>query len=61
MLEAIEGKPLSIIGEIDTNEEYGVAVRKSNPELLETINDGLTMLMADPYWEELKTKYGMVD
>ena len=61
MLEAIEGKPLSIIGEIDTNEEYGVAVRKSDPELLETVNDGLTMLMADPYWEELKTKYGMVD
>lgn len=61
MLEAIEGKPLSIIGEIDTNEEYGVAIRKSDPELLETINDGLTMLMADPYWEELKTQYGMVD
>ncbi|WP_048152522.1 ABC transporter substrate-binding protein [Methanolacinia paynteri] len=61
MLEAIEGKPLSVIGEIDTNEEYGVAIRKSDPELLETINDGITMLMADPYWEELKTKYGMVD
>lgn len=61
MLEAIEGKPLSIIGEIDTSEEYGVAIRKSDTELLETINDGITMLMADPYWEELKTKYGMVE
>ncbi|ADN35180.1 extracellular solute-binding protein family 3 [Methanolacinia petrolearia DSM 11571] len=61
MLEAIEGKPLSIIGEIDTNEEYGVAIRKSDVELLETINDGLTQLMADPYWEELKTEYGMVE
>jgi polar amino acid transport system substrate-binding protein len=61
MIEAIEGKPLSIIGEIDTGEEYGVAIRKSDPELLATINDGITMLMADPYWEELKVKYGMVE
>ena len=61
MLEAIEGRPLSIIGEIDTNEALGAAIRKSDPELLATINDGLTMLMADPYWEELKTKYSMVD
>ncbi len=61
MLEAIEGKPLSIIGEIDTNEEYGVAVRKSDPELLENVNDGITMLMEDPYWDELKAQYGMVD
>ncbi|WP_421909226.1 transporter substrate-binding domain-containing protein [Methanolacinia petrolearia] len=61
MLEAIEGKPLSIIGEVDTNEEYGVAIRKSDVELLETINDGLTQLMADPYLEELKTEYGMVE
>ena len=61
MLEAIEGKPLSIIGEIDTSEEYGVAIRKADVELLETVNDGITMIMADPYWEELKTKYGMVE
>ena len=61
MLEAIEGKPLSIIGEIDTNEEYGVAIRKSDTELLETVNDGITMLIADPYWEELKVKYGMIE
>ncbi|MDI6875488.1 MAG: transporter substrate-binding domain-containing protein [Methanomicrobiales archaeon] len=59
MLDAIAGKPLHIIGEIDTGELYGVAVRKTDPELLATINEGLTELMADPYWEDLKQKYEM--
>lgn len=59
MLDAIAGKPLHIIGEIDTGELYGVAVRKTDPALLATINEGLTELMADPYWEELKQKYEM--
>lgn len=61
MVEAIQGKPLSIIGEIDTGEEYGVAIRKSDPELLEIVNTGLTQLMASPYWEEIKVQYGMVE
>jgi polar amino acid transport system substrate-binding protein len=61
MLDAIEGKPLVLIGEIDTGEEYGVAIRKEDTELLETVNDGITKLMADPYWEELKEKHGMTD
>ncbi|NLV27696.1 MAG: amino acid ABC transporter substrate-binding protein [Methanomicrobiales archaeon] len=59
MLDAIEGKPLSIIGEIDTGEEYGVAIRKTDPELLETINEGIALLMASPEWDELKQKYEM--
>jgi hypothetical protein len=25
------------------------------------MNDGITALMADPYWEELKTKYEMTE
>jgi len=61
MLDAIAGKPLVIVGEIDTNEEYGVAIRKEDTELLATINEGITKLMADPYWEELKEKYEMED
>ena len=61
MLDAIEGKPLVIVGEIDTGEEYGVAIRKEDTELLETINEGITKLMADPYWEELKITHGMTD
>lgn len=59
MLDAIEGKPLHIIGEIDTNEVYGVAIRKEDTALLAMINEGLTELMKDPYWEELKEKYDM--
>lgn len=59
MLEAIAGKPIVIVGEINTGEEYGVAIRKGDTELLNTMNAGITALMADPYWEELKTKYEM--
>ncbi|HDR74129.1 MAG TPA: basic amino acid ABC transporter substrate-binding protein [Methanoculleus sp.] len=59
MEEAIAGKPVEIIGEIDTGENYGVAVRKGDAELLGMINEGLANLQADPYWEELKEKYGL--
>jgi polar amino acid transport system substrate-binding protein len=59
MLNAIEGKPLRIMGEIDTNEVCGVAVRKEDTELLSLINDGLTKLMNDPYWNVLIQKYDM--
>lgn len=55
----IAGKPVRIIGNIATNEEYGVAVRKTDTELLTTMNDGLSQLKADPYWQELITKYKM--
>jgi polar amino acid transport system substrate-binding protein len=55
----IAGKPVRTIGNIETKEEFGVAVRKSNPELLATMNDGLAQLKADPYWQELITKYKM--
>ncbi|KAF5089821.1 ABC transporter substrate-binding protein [Methanospirillum purgamenti] len=59
MMDAIAGKPLHIIGEIDTGEDYGVAIRKTDPELLETINEGLAHLMASPKWTELQQKYEM--
>ncbi|RXE56086.1 ABC transporter substrate-binding protein [Methanoculleus taiwanensis] len=59
MLDAIADKPAHIIGEIDTGEVYGIAIRKTDTELLETMNEGLTKLMADPYWEELKTTWDM--
>jgi polar amino acid transport system substrate-binding protein len=53
------GMPVTIIGNIQTKEEFGVAVRKDNPKLLTTMNDGLTQLKADPYWQELIKKYRM--
>lgn len=55
----IEGKPVKTLGTIETKEEFGVAVRKNDPELLATINDGLSQLKADPYWQELIAKYHM--
>lgn len=58
--DIIEGKPLKKIGTIETHEEFGIAVRKSNPELLATLNDGLAQLKADPYWQELIKKYDML-
>jgi len=58
-LDAIAGKPLTIAGEIDTGEEYCVAIRKSDPELLSTINTGISLLMQSPKWGELKAKYKM--
>ena len=59
MLDAIAGKPLHLIGEIDTGEEYGIAIRKTDTELLETMNEGLVRLMASPKWDELKQQYEM--
>jgi polar amino acid transport system substrate-binding protein len=58
-LTAIEGKPVRIIYNIDTGEQYGVAIRKDNPELLATMNAGLADLHADPYWKQLITAYNL--
>jgi len=59
MLDAIAEKPLHIVGEIDTGEEYGVAIRKDDTELLSTINEGLDLLHESPEWAVLKKKYKM--
>jgi len=57
--DIIANKSIKKIGNIETKEEFGVAVRKDDPELLATMNDGLAQLKADPYWQELITKYNM--
>ena len=59
MLAAIADNHAHIIGEIDTDEQYGVAIPKSDPELLRLMNEGLTELMQDPAWETLKAKYSL--
>lgn len=59
MITAIADKPAHIIGEIDTNEQYGVAIPKSNPVLLQTMNEGLTDLMKDPSWQVLRDRYAL--
>ena len=53
------GKPLQIIGTTPAQASYAVAVRKTDPALLAKIDDGLVQLMKDPYWQQLKQKYGM--
>lgn len=55
----IEGKPLKIIGSVETKEQFGVAIRKEDTALLEFMNEALAELQADPYWEELKEKYNL--
>jgi polar amino acid transport system substrate-binding protein len=57
--DIIANKSIKRIGNIETKEEFGIAVRKDDPELLATINDGLARLKADPYWQELIVKYKM--
>lgn len=56
--DAVNKKPVKIIGTFGMEEEdFGYAVRKEDADLLNKLNEGLKMLMADPYWEELKKKY----
>jgi len=55
----IAGKPLVILGEISTGEQYAVAVRKTDHTLLVLMNEGLGALLADPYWQELLEKYDL--
>jgi polar amino acid transport system substrate-binding protein len=59
MNDIIAGKPVQKIGLIETNEDFGIAVRKDDTELLEKLNAGLDKLMASPDWEALKQKYKM--
>lgn len=57
--DIIEGKPVQKIGSIETNEQFGIAVRKSDAELLKKLNTGLDHLMASPDWKALIQKYNM--
>ncbi len=56
--EVMKGTDYKVAGTFDVApENYAYAVRKADTELLETLNQGLKLLMADPYWEELKAKW----
>jgi len=48
---------LKIVGEPFTDEYYGVAVKKGNTEVLETINKGLRKVLDEGVDEELKDKW----
>ncbi|MCZ0860127.1 ABC transporter substrate-binding protein [Methanocorpusculum sp. MG] len=47
------------IGTIETNEQYGVAVRKGDTATMQLINNGIVDLKASPAWQELLGKYAI--
>jgi polar amino acid transport system substrate-binding protein len=54
----IENRPgLELVQAIDTNEEYGFAFSKENPELTEAVNQVLAEIIADGTYEEIFKKY----
>ncbi|OPY48295.1 MAG: cystine transporter subunit [Methanoregulaceae archaeon PtaU1.Bin222] len=55
----IAGRPLVVIGTILSDQKIAYAVRKSDPELLARIDEGLSQLMKDPLWDQLKQQYGL--
>lgn len=57
--DIVEGKAVKKIGFVETKEQFGIAIRQADTELLEQINAGLANLQADPYWEELIETYNM--
>lgn len=52
-----KGKPVKILGSFAPDDDFGVAIRKDDTELLNLVNEGYRLLKADPYWEELQAKY----
>jgi polar amino acid transport system substrate-binding protein len=50
-------RPVKTIGVIKSDEKYGLAVRKGNSKLLETINEGLKRLEENGTIDELIAKY----
>jgi polar amino acid transport system substrate-binding protein len=56
--ELLKTKDFKVAGTFEAPpENYAYAVREEDNELLRTLNEGLRMLMDDPYWEELKAKW----
>ncbi|CAB3389854.1 basic amino acid ABC transporter substrate-binding protein [Kyrpidia spormannii] len=48
---------VKIVGPLLTGEDYGIAVRKNAPDLLQKINDGLKQVMADGTYDKLYQQY----
>ena len=58
--ETMKNPGFKIAGTFDAApEKYGYAMRKEDKEFQDKVNKGLKLLMADPYWKELKAKYGL--
>ncbi|EEB73375.1 basic amino acid ABC transporter substrate-binding protein [Thermococcus sp. AM4] len=48
---------VKVVYTINTNEHYGIAVKKGNKELLDKINKALQDIMNSPEWNKLVEKY----
>ncbi|MBN2256956.1 MAG: basic amino acid ABC transporter substrate-binding protein [Anaerolineaceae bacterium] len=51
---------LKMVGSVFTDENYGIAVCKTNTELLASINEGLAAIKADGTFDALLDKYDLV-
>jgi ABC-type amino acid transport substrate-binding protein len=59
-IEIVQANPemnLKVLDGVYTDEEYGVAVNKDRPELLEAINEGLAAVKASGEYDEIYDKY----
>lgn len=57
-LDAIKDKPdLEVVEQVETGEEYAIAVSKENPALTEAINTAMGELFADGTYAEIFKKY----
>ncbi|MGH2828606.1 MAG: transporter substrate-binding domain-containing protein [Actinomycetota bacterium] len=57
-LESIKDKPgLEVVEQVETGEEYAIAVSKDNPALLEEINAALKEMFDDGTYAEIYSKY----
>ena len=56
--DAVKKKAVKIIGTFGMEPEaFAYGVNKDDEELMQLLNKGLKMIMADPYWDELIEKY----
>jgi len=53
------GRPIMVIGTIPSTGSYAVAVRKTDPRLLEDLNEGLVLLQNDPAWSRFLKDYDL--
>jgi len=57
LAEAAERSGLEVVEAIDTDEHYGFAFSKENPELTEAVNGALAEVISDGTWEEIFKKW----
>lgn len=55
----VQGKPLTIVGSTMDEDTYAVAIRNRDAGLKATIDHGLSILMSEPGWQEMKAKHGL--